>query len=581
MTKIRWITSLVLLLALSGGLLMVLPPSVPWHATVSITVIHLMLSAVLVIAAGPLLYHHLRRNGRWRAGGSSSWWSLLLLLALIASGVMLALQGQRGRLALIHTIVAAAFLTVFLVHSGIAHLRRLVHSYLRLAVTIAFAALIVGAMMSARATNSVVVNEAKQFPPASFRVLGELPEYDEDVMGAKRCSACHKQIADEWKESMHARADTELLYARVVGEFRKEYGFEASNWCAGCHSPLRLARGELNEKVATVRQPNVDCIVCHSIRKTNDPIGNNNYDLAIAEPGGHQLGKTNALSDQLLLMQPAAHRSLWNGSFIRSPEFCGVCHRQVLPDFLSGGRGGLVLQGTFDEWAKSKYNSADKSVRRTCQDCHMPAAAGLASDLGDKRPSHLFLGGSIDVARINGAHNSYAEGKKFLAKAATITVTPSGRVETGIDLSVSVTNSGAGHNLPTGVTDLRQVWVELTVTNDAGDVIYKSGHLDAAGFLDPSAVSFGVVLGDGNGNPVHLHHIAKAREILADTTIPAGETREAKYRVPISGYQNLVAEAKLLYRAVPQGFINHYMTPDLRSEVVVMAKASATINLKH
>ena len=72
---------------------------------------------------------------------------------------------------------------------------------------------------------------------------------------------------------------------------------------------------------------------------------------------------------------------------------------------------------------------------------------------------------------------------------------------------------------------------------------------------------------------------AKARQILSDTSLPAGETREVKYTLSPGNAQRLSVEAKLLYRAVPQNFISHYMTPDIRSEVVVMAEASTTINV--
>lgn len=579
MTRIRWITGLILLLALSGALLAVVPPLTAWRATLIITISHILLSVILLILTGPILYHHVRRSGRWRAGSLSSWCSLALLGLIILTGGLLLTQGQRGRLGFVHSITGLILFAFILAHSGFAHVKHLLMKSLRLVVTATFISLIAGAVVSSRSSSVNVSTDSRQFPPASFRILGELPDYDEKVMGAKRCAECHKEIAEQWRESMHAMADTELFYARVVGEFRKEYGFEASNWCAGCHSPLRLGRGELNEKVASVAQPNVDCVICHSIRSVHEPLGNNNYDLLIARPSGYEFARSKRLSDQLLLIQPDAHRSMWNGSLMRSPEFCGACHRQVLPDFLSNGQSGLVLQDTYTEWAQSKYNSNDATVRRTCQDCHMPTEPGFAKDLGKKRPSHLFLGVSIDIARISGSHNSYAEGKRFLQKVATIEVIPSVRGKEIVELLVKVTNSGAGHNLPTGVADLRQVWLAVTVTNEAGEVVFESGKIDEHGFLDPSVVTFGTKLGDGKGNPVLFHHIARAREILSDTSIPAGETREVKYVVPVLDSKRLQADVKLLYRAVPQSFINHYMTPDLRSEVVVMSKASTDINL--
>lgn len=577
--RIRWMSSLILFLGLSGVVLGLMPPLASWPVALPITILHVLLAVVLGVLAGSLLFPHMRKNGRWQAGGRSGWGSLVFLSLVVISGSSLLIQGQRGRLPILHTIAGLGFLAIVFSHGGFKHLRRRFRSSLRLVLTSGFVVLAAGLMLSARPTHSTVSPEVKEFPPASMRILGELPPFDEELMGASRCSDCHAQIVAEWKQSMHAVADTELLYARVVGEFRKDYGFEASNWCAGCHSPLRLGRGELNEKVALVAQPNVDCIVCHSIRKAQEPIGNNRYDLAFTIPSRYGLAKAGRLSDKLLLLQPAVHRSMWNGSFMRSAEFCGVCHRQTLPDSLSDGHGGLVIQDTYQEWAKSRYNTADQATRRTCQDCHMPVASGLAADLGNQRPSHLFLGGSMDIARILGAHTAYAESKRFLEKAATIAVTYSGGERGSLGLSVKVTNSGAGHNLPTGVTDLRDLWLEVSVTNEANEVVYESGKLDAGGFLDPLAVRFGMILGDGKGAAMHFHHITRAREILSDTSIAAGETREVHYVVPGASAKRLKAEVRLLYRAVPQAFINHYMTPDLRTEVVVMATASATVEL--
>ena len=578
MTRIRWMTGLILLLTFSGALLIVLPPRAVWHTTLLLTLIHLLLSVLLVVMAGPILYRHIRRNIKRQGNNIANWWGVVLLVLVIATGCWLTIEGQRGRLALAHTIIGLCFFAVFFAHSGLTHIKLMMRGMLRLLVISAFVVLIYALITGTRSTHSTASPEAKLFSPASMQILGELPAFNEDILGAKRCAECHKQIVDQWKESMHAMADTELFYARVVGEFRKEYGFEASNWCAGCHSPLRLGRGELNEKVAIVAQPNVDCVICHSIRSVREPLGNNNYDLSIARPSGYELAKMPKLSDQMLLLQPDAHRALWNGPFMRSPEFCGGCHRQVLPDFLSEGHN-IVIQDTYQEWAESKYNSSDKTLRRTCQDCHMPVKPGLGENLGKHQASHLFLGVSIDIARISGAHTSYAEGKRFLENAATLTVTSPDVTNEIAEVSVKVTNSGAGHDMPTGVSDLRQMWIELTATNEANEVIYESGKLDANGYLDPSAAVFGTTFGDGKGNPVHFHHIARVREVISDTAIPAGETREIKYNVPILNSKKLLVEVKLMYRAVPQGFINHYMTPDLRSEIVVMSKASTTIKV--
>lgn len=42
-----------------------------------------------------------------------------------------------------------------------------------------------------------------------------------------------------------------------------------------------------------------------------------------------------------------------------------------------------------------------------------------------------------------------------------------------------MTNIGAGHHLPTGVSDFRELWLDITVAkNRNGEVIFESGKLN-------------------------------------------------------------------------------------------------------
>ena len=39
------------------------------------------------------------------------------------------------------------------------------------------------------------------------------------------------------------------------------------------------------------------------------------------------------------------------------------------------------------------------------------------------------------------------------------------------EIEVAVTNVGAGHSIPTSITELRQVWIDLSVTDKTGKEI--------------------------------------------------------------------------------------------------------------
>ena len=45
-------------------------------------------------------------------------------------------------------------------------------------------------------------------------------------------------------------------------------------------------------------------------------------------------------------------------------------------------------------------------------------------------------------------------------------------------LLVGVQNVGAGHHLPTGVADFRELWLDITITDATGKIVFSSGKLD-------------------------------------------------------------------------------------------------------
>jgi hypothetical protein len=273
-------------------------------------------------------------------------------------------------------------------------------------------------------------------------------------------------------------------------------------------------------------------------------------------------------------MQPEAHKAQWNGALMQESLLCGSCHRQILPASLSGGTEDLVLQDTFTEWQNSPYNNGDVAELRTCQDCHMP----LAENGGTKR-SHLFAGVNTDVAQIMGFHDLHPAQQALMEKAATLEVTVAGCEQGNINLLVTVTNSGTGHNLPTGVTDLRQVWLEVTAVDDHNTIVFQSGLIDQAGIVDPQATIFHAVLGDENGHPVYFHDIMRARQILQDTTIPPKLSHQTNYQIPTLKSQTLNITTKLQYRLIPQNFVDNYMATNLRFRVITMNSESLQIDV--
>ena len=64
-----------------------------------------------------------------------------------------------------------------------------------------------------------------------------------------------------------------------------------------------------------------------------------------------------------------------------------------------------------------------------------------------------------------------------------------------------VYNEAAGHNLPSGVTELREMWVELRILDADDKVLFQHGGVDDQGEIVADAIRFGAVVGDRQGKP--------------------------------------------------------------------------------
>jgi hypothetical protein len=83
---------------------------------------------------------------------------------------------------------------------------------------------------------------------------------------------------------------------------------------------------------------------------------------------------------------------------------------------------------------------------------------------------------------------------------------------TQIDLNVFIRNEIEGHSFPTGSTNIRQAWLQVTATDAEGNVLYRTGDLDDNGDLrdyfseldrygDADLVTFHSSFVDSNGVP--------------------------------------------------------------------------------
>lgn len=378
------------------------------------------------------------------------------------------------------------------------------------------------------------------------------------------CARCHAEIVAEYRASAHAHASFgNPWYRASVERFRADRGARTSRFCGGCHDPLLMVSGRLDEEVAPddeVAHAGVTCLVCHGVTAA-DSHGNASWQLSAEPVPVPAPGDADSL---------ARHRARLVHAPLRSAALCGSCHRSVL-----GPRTGHPHLGGIDDlgaWSASAYAGSraerlDPDVtERDCTGCHMPRREG-------GRRSHRFAGAHTTLAAQLADPEQVAAVAQQLRGAVGVDVAgvrhPDGRwalpaeaaeLSPGdlVELLVVVRNLGAGHMFPGGTRDLQDTWVEVRVALADGRPLLRAGADHEVGD-DPSAYVLRSVVLDGEGRPDRLHDVHRFRAPGFDLTVPPRGARAIRYelRVPDDVAPSslpLVATARVRHRRHPLDF---------------------------
>ncbi len=408
------------------------------------------------------------------------------------------------------------------------------------------------------------------------------------------CGGCHDEIYEQWKASMHNLSHVDELYRAAAFHYLKgltdSSEIKEAEHCVVCHTPIGYYSGfpkKVSEerdgaaKIPEIAKQGIQCDYCHSAIGAY-AVYNNQMKLdpghGEANPGTKRGPFKDSKSD--------FHTSEYS-AFHTSSEICGVCHDVRHVAF------GTKLETTYEEWTKSPYNSSDPAKRITCQGCHMyhrpgvpatgsterPANPGMAAIGGPKREhifTHYFVGGNMALPLLHGDTTKAKMAQERLQHVAALAIDDS-KVSSG-NIIISVKNIGAGHYLPTGLTDVRQMWLEVVVKDRAGKIVFSSGTADAKGYLPQGTIVFNTVFGDGKGNAVD--NIAKAKEVLRDHRVPPQGSLKEAIALPANLPKKCTVHARLLYRSSSQKLVDDLLgAGKLRLPIVVMAEAKKEIAL--
>lgn len=366
----------------------------------------------------------------------------------------------------------------------------------------------------------------------SFTPKGEielpLPSgYNTLFAGSGECLMCHNSMVDGdgnyigilnyWKSTMMANASKDPFWrAKVSYEVIKnpELQEEIESTCTRCHAPQgnfnASHNGQTHYSIAElyadpIANDGVSCTTCHQILEES----HGNYSGNIEFGTNHEI--FGPYSD--IFPNPMINNTGYTpvfSSHIKDSELCANCHTLLTPTVdLNGQLTGtyFVEQSIYQEWKNSYAFESEVS----CQDCHIPeidesvVISNMPPWLDGQSPfgKHELVGGNIfmlnmlknniDELGLTASEEDFdATIERTLVKLQQESLNLYIQVEdrTGDSLFVNVKlENKAGHKIPTGYPS-RQIFVQVALKNEWGEVLFISGEHDENGQIIHEAAPF-------------------------------------------------------------------------------------------
>jgi hypothetical protein len=404
-----------------------------------------------------------------------------------------------------------------------------------------------------------------------YEWLTSMPDPD-DPIGCGHCMVAFPQ----WVDNAHAQSGTNprflSLYngtdlsgtSHIGGGYKDDFPGTAGN-CATCHAPGAAADDpfttDMNE-LSGVEAEGVFCDFCHKI-------GHAYLNPATGLPYPNAPGVT-----AFRLYRPPPGTHMFFGPFDdvtrrvsyleleKKSQFCAPCHQFSF--------WGTPIYESFREWLESPYPA--QSIE--CQTCHM-APTGVNYFVFPEK------GGLIrDPALIASHLQPGAADEELLQNTVRVTV-DARQVAHGVQSSVTITNTGAGHHVPTDHPGRHMILTVMATDGQGQPLAQHSGPTvpdwgGAQAGLPGQA--FAKLLRDVETGEWPVVSYWKQCLIVSDNRIPAmgSDTSVYTFVAPIAGGPVTVT-AELRFRRAFQAVMDArgWDTPD-----VVMEQARVMLSVQ-
>jgi len=346
-------------------------------------------------------------------------------------------------------------------------------------------------------------------------------------------SGCHEQVHRSAGTHGHATAGSSVAYRRTLADFVQRRGSEAARWCRGCHSPEAASDSVSSDSPFLTRERSakllspaeshlrgLTCTSCHRVDTVHALYGS----AALRLRGGPS---PEPHSWQVTLRPKEHAEQNLRPSLHRSAELCGACHRKNwnLP------QNGFHWQpgpDEFGQWQTSRFAPSslfahgERAKARGCLGCH---DAHTADRMVGRRSTPAL---ELVLFRRSGP------GGRLVQRWAEA---PPVRAGEPLLLDVVVRNAGIGHDFPTGMPDLQEAWLEVTLSDRAGRVQLSSGVTAPGAPLPANSHVYRLIARDRDQHPVLHGNLDEMVSVAEWRTIPAGgaDVGRFTFQVPPGG----------------------------------------------
>ncbi|MDD2364744.1 MAG: multiheme c-type cytochrome [Desulfuromonadaceae bacterium] len=408
-----------------------------------------------------------------------------------------------------------------------------------------------------------------------------------------QCKGCHTDQYQQHSESMHSKAFTNPFFNlqyfnEVVPQAKLNPTLiPDARKCIACHAPIVFMNytGLVSTPEEAERfETGVTCDFCHTFG-------------GYAENGDYLQVTSGRKQGPFQTRGASSHHSEYSG-FVEVGEFCGGCHN-------SNMHTGAKLKSTYSEWLESNYSKQ----RVTCQQCHMNKNGFLRGGISDyEQGEAAFVNvGFMEVKQerheklynhsFPGAHsaNQLIDAVPLDIQTDLAPPDSDGR----FNFKLIVNNERSGHKMPSGSSDLRFMWLEVTavaadgrkfpvalkqeITAEENDYSIAGSSRGDAEILQSDVPTgsrlYRAVMTNSSGRQSLFQSDVVKNDF--DNRLNASEIRTEIYTLQLpegfSGEINL--EARLYYRRSPSSFAKRLRIKDYGSVLIASFKKQTFINL--